>query len=142
MSFEDQIYHCSLGEKVFYSDWHKREPSLSFHDMLVLMAAERREHEKEEWERHLADEAYYAELNAQEAERERLFWEQEQTPEQEALATAEGMRFAEWESALEVQYQAPPFDPWEEEPELIAKREAREAVAEAEELLAAIELAR
>lgn len=68
--FECDISGCSLNEKVYYTKWRQNEPLLSFIEMLRIMAQVREESEKEEWERHMADEAYYAEKEKQLLEEE------------------------------------------------------------------------
>jgi len=77
--FECDISGCSLNEKVYYTKWHQDDPSLSFLEMLRLQTEMREESEKEEWERHMADEAYYAEEEERllAAEAERLAQDQE-----------------------------------------------------------------
>jgi len=71
--FECDISGCSLNEKVYYTKWHQEDPLLPFIDMLRLQAELREESDKEEWERYMADEAYYQEqeerLLAAESER-------------------------------------------------------------------------
>ena len=134
MSFEDQIWHCSLGEKVFYGDWHKRDPALTFLEMLRIMGEVRREHDEEEMKRYEADCAYYAEEEA------RLLAE-----EARRLAEAEEEAMG---SPIELPEPAPEQDQelvhWaslEEEPELVEIRRAAAAARdkeEADELFAAI----
>jgi len=188
MSFEDQIWHCSLGEKVYYSNWHTQEPTLSFREMLHIMAKVREEHEQAEWERYQEDCAYYDEeerrLSAEEAERfkaEEKAADEEEADDERRLylnellwsAQAEAERMASygaphppvpgWDDAeepmgepIELPDAAPEpelgfidwgsannkrLPPLREEPELVAKRRAWEAL-EGEELLAAIEAAR
>lgn len=84
--FECDISGCSLNEKVYYTKWHQDDPTLTFLEMLRLQTEMREESEKEEWERHMADEAYYREeeerLLAEEAER--LAQEEEKEEEEES----------------------------------------------------------
>jgi hypothetical protein len=188
MSFEDQIWHCSLGEKVYYSNWHAQEPTLSFRDMLHIMTKVREEHEQAEWERYQEDCAYYDEeerrLSAEEAERfeaEEKAADEEEADDERRLYLNELLWSAQIEAERMASYGAPhpPVPGWDdaeepmgepielpdvapepelgfidwgsennkrlpplrEEPELVAKRRAREAL-DGEELLAAIEAAR
>jgi len=157
MSFEEQIWHCSLGEKVYYSQWHEREPTLSFRAMLRIMTQVREEHEKAEWERYQEDCAFYDE------EEQRLLAEEaERFAAEEAHSRhVDALRSKAYQGLIDEVYDESPID-WEielsdlpaieeaadeewiepqEEKELVAKREAR-ASAEADELLAAIEVAR
>ena len=157
MSFEEQIWHCSLGEKVYYSQWHEQEPTLSFRAMLRIMTQVREEHEKAEWERYQEDCAFYDEeeqrLVAEEAER--FAAEEAHSRHVDALRSREGLIDPVYDEApidweIELDRDLPPIEEEEwidwgiepqEEKELIAKREAR-TCTEADELLAAIEVAR
>lgn len=187
MSFEEQIEHCSLGEKVYYSNWRAQEPTLSFRGMLRIMAQVRDEHEQAEWERYQEDCAYYDEeerrLSAEEAERfeaEEKAADEEEADDERRLYLNELLWSAQVEAERMASYGAPqpPVPGWDdaeepmgepielpehpepelgfidwgsennkrlpplrEEPELVAKRRAWEAL-EGEELLAAIEAAR
>jgi len=154
MSFEDQIYHCSLGEKVYYSQWHEQDPALSFRGMLRIMGEVQREHEEEEWKQYQEDCVYYDEeerrLIAEEAERF--------AAEEEHSRHIDALRSKAYHGLIDQVYAEEPIDweiqfdlgleeecislpPIQEEKELIAKRQAR-ACVEADALLAAIEVAR
>jgi hypothetical protein len=101
--FECDISGCSLNEKVYYTKWHQDDPSLSFLEMLRLQAEMREESEKEEWERHMADEAYYAEEEKRllAAEAERLEQEQEEEEEESASTKNTSNRLATIEESEE-----------------------------------------
>ena len=70
--FERELDIFSIGARVYYSTWHKEDPTMTLSQMLQIVAKEREEAEQEEWERHLADEAYYYE------EEKRLLKEEEE----------------------------------------------------------------
>lgn len=70
--FERQLDLFSIGARVYYSLWHKQDPTMTLAQMLQIVAQVREEAEREEWERHMADEAYYQE------EEERLLKEEEE----------------------------------------------------------------
>ena len=72
--FERELDAFSIGAKVYYSMWHQQDPTMTLSQMLEIVAKEREEAEREEWERYMADEAYYQEEQRRliEAEAERL----------------------------------------------------------------------
>ena len=59
--FERELDAFSIGAKVYYSMWHQQDPTMTLSQMLQIVAKEREEAEREEWERYMADEAYYQE---------------------------------------------------------------------------------
>jgi len=62
--FERELDLFSIGAKVYYSTWHQQDPTMTLSQMLEIVAEAQEEAEREEWERHMADEAYYQEEQA------------------------------------------------------------------------------
>ena len=84
--FERELDIFSIGARVYYSTWHKEDPTMTLSQMLQIVEQAREDAEREEWERHLADEAYYKEEEA------RLLKEEEerfQAEERKSLETIE-----------------------------------------------------
>jgi len=59
--FERELDVFSIGAKNYYTMWHQQDPTMTLSQMLEIVAKEREEAEREEWERYMADEAYYQE---------------------------------------------------------------------------------
>jgi len=62
--FEREIADCSVDEQVYFSAWHREDPTITFTEMLQSCAEARREREEEEWKRYQEDQAFYAEEEA------------------------------------------------------------------------------
>jgi len=123
MSFEDELWHCTLDQKIFYSDWHRQDPTLTFHAMLRILADVRHEQEVEDWKRHLDDEAYFNK------EEERLLAEEAERFEEERLLAEEAEWLEEEQSMGEIIELPEPLAPLQEEPELVDEKEAEELFA-------------
>jgi hypothetical protein len=93
--FERELDLFSLGAKVYYSTWHKEDPTMTLSQMLQIVAKEREEAEREEWERHMADEAYYHEEEA------RLLKEEEERFQAEERKSLEPIEESEEEKEEE-----------------------------------------
>lgn len=64
LEFEREIADCSVDEQVYFSAWHREDPTITFTEMLQSCAQARQEREEEAWKRYQEDLAFYAEEEA------------------------------------------------------------------------------
>ena len=109
---------CSTDQMVYYMAWHRRAPAKTFLEMLKDLDKIQEEREEAEWKNQQAEDAYYAEIAAKEAEAEEKA--EEKAEEEDAWYTEKKKEWAAFAEELEREAAnvkaVPPLekDPYEE----------------------------